>query len=264
MMKKLLTIGLCVLPLVAVAKGGAHKLNKITNTAPCVDDDNTDCQKLSGSFESDSYTFENTEYVSPSLIYSYKGWDVGLADQNTVINGSGGAQNFQNDLYINVAHTVKYKDILYRISNDWANMLSFVSTTIGTQDGTVVPFKNSVAPNQINSKTLHEYYFVDTDFEFIKDRLTVHLGPYWANAALTTTTSYFGYETGIELFLLPKHLKFNFDWGSGQSNVSGGTAQLTYIHNKHFELFGGMGIAAHNSGNYNYALCGFNVIDIIK
>ena len=98
--------------------------------------------------------------------------------------------------------------------------LDWLSTTVGTQNGLVIPLSDSVEPGKINHNTLHQFYFIDTDITLIKNRLSVNIGPYYVNQALSTTTSYFGYETGIQAVLIPNKLRFNADYYSGNNGIN--------------------------------------------
>jgi hypothetical protein len=251
----------------AYAEGG-HKISRPVNEIKTEDD--VSVSKLILNFENDSYAYQQTEYAAPMLTYyNTNGWSVGLASQNIVMSasvpaGSSTAQNFINDTFLNVSKTIHCADLLKSVNSQLAKQLGFVSTTFGSETGTVFPMSSSVQPNSINHKTLHEFYYVDTDLELIHNLFSVHTGPYWSNAALTNTTSYTGFEIGTEIVLAPKLIRLNIDLISGHSNVSGTVFQGTYSFNPYFEFFSGYGLAASNSGNCDYWLLGFNAIALLK
>lgn len=237
---------------------GAHKISKPSNTSLSVKE--SDVDRLMLSVENDSYSYNSTEYLAPTLMYSTKSWDIGLSSQNILVSGPGGAQNFENDSYFNLSKTFKYKDLLKPYSKVWSKRLSSFSTTFGTQTGLVFPLSTSNDPGKINNNTVHKFYFIDTDIEIVRNRLSIHGGPYWTNAALSTTTSYTGWQTGFEAIIFPKTLRVSVDSFSGHSNVSGTVIQATYSFSKNVEFFIGEGIPTSNSGNHTYSIFGINLI----
>ena len=252
----------------AYARGG-KKISRPITTDISIDNDDEGKDRLVLNVEQDSYSYANTEYFAPMLTYSTHGWSIGLASQNIPWSGGGNgnqAQNYQNDTYFNLSKTFRYGDVLdfwdKDADDDDIDFLNRFSSTLGSQTGLVFPLSSSTQPGYVNHNTLHEFYFEDNDIEVIKDRLSVHAGPYWVNAGLSTLTSYWGYQDGVEVVILPKKLRFNFDLYSGHSNVSGRVYQATYSIDKHFELFAGYGEPASASGNHPYALMGFNLIGI--
>ena len=257
-MKRTLLL-LLIIPLNSHAKG-AHKLSKTVTSIMGIDAEDRDKDRLALNFETDVYYYQATDYAAPMLTYSTQGWDLGVSSQNVLMSGGGGSQNFQNDTYLNIAKTFKYGHL--------HKSLDRLSTTVGTQNGLVIPLSDGAEPGKINHNTLHQFYFIDTDITLIKNRLSVHVGPYYVNQALSTTTSYFGYETGIQAVLIPNKLRFNADYYSGNnginSNVSGAVAQMTYSYNRSFELFAGVGVPETASGNEFYGLMGFNLFKIFN
>ncbi len=266
----LLILVLCISNSV-FAKGG-HKISRPVTESISIDESDEGKDRLVFNFEQDSYSYNATQYGNPSITYSTNGWDFGITSQN--INEYSGnlpqAQNFENDSYININKTFKHSDTLDNLNcGDICDDLSVFlsgksSTTIGTQTGMVFPMSNSIQPNKITSNTIHEFYFLDNDVEIIKDVLSYHVGSYYANKALTTTTSYFGMMYGTEIIFIPRRLKFNLDYFDGRSNVSGTVIQGTLMFDKHFEIFSGIGLATAGSGNYNYVLFGVNLIEIFN
>ena len=245
------------------AKGG-HKISRPVTDQLSIDDDDDGKDRIVLNFEQDSYIFNLTEYANPMITYSSNDWDIGIATQNILEYEqyvTTSAQNFQNDTYFNLSKTFEYED-LYGLSDEWSDRLDFLSTTFGSQIGTVFPMSTSASPGHLDNSTIHQYYFIDTDAEIIEDKVSVHYGPYYSNAALTTTTSYIGWQVGLQAVMIPKKLKLDMTEYSGHSNVSGAVFTLTWTVNRNFELFVGGAVAAHNSGNYNYAISGLNLIKI--
>ena len=263
-MKRIIVLLLLSLLISNVYAKGGHKISRPVTDQISIDDDDIDKDRITLNIEQDSYIFNQTQYINPMLTYSTHGWDVGVAAQNILEyehTSSQSAQNFTNDTYLNVTKTFKYED-LYGISDEWSNRLDFLPTTFGSQIGTVFPMSTSVSPGHLDSSTIHQFYFLDTDAEIIKDKVSVHYGPYYSNAALTTTTSYIGWQGGMEVMLIRKKLKLDVMLFSGNSNVSGTVFQVTWMCNKNVALFTGMGLATPNSGNYNYFISGLNLIKL--
>jgi len=249
---------------------GAHRITKPTGTSLTIDDANEDKPRLNVSWETDSYSYAHTEYGNPTINYSVNGWDLGLTVQNIVLQQASdtqSAQNFQNDVYLNINKTFKYDDIFDGIDcgkfcDSMSEYSEGMSTTFGLQTGTVFPLSASIQPGTINSNTLHEFYFIDNDFEFIKNKASIHVGNYYVNQGLSTTTTYIGYMLGSEIVIVPKNFKINCDFYSGRSNVSGTVIQGTFMLNENVEIFAGWAIATPDSGNYNYLLSGINLIKL--
>lgn len=266
-MLKILFLILALLISTEALSKGAHKINKSVTDSISIDDEYDNVGRLVFNLEEDSYKYESTEYLAPMITYSNSGWDIGFSSQNILLSaktsdGGSTAQNFQNDTYFNLSKTFKYSDVLKDISPYWSKKISFISTTFGSQTGMVLPMNAGVDPGRLNNTTLHLFDFIDNDFELIKNRLSVHGGVYWVNAALSTKTSSLGFLTGAELIILPKTLRISGDFFSGHDNISGAVYQATYMQNKNFEIFSGIGVPTQNSGNYPYLLVGFNLIQI--
>ena len=255
-------------PSLVLAKG-AHKISRPTSTWLSIDEEDKDKNRLVLAYENDSYVYNQTEYANPSIMFSMNGWDIGMLSQNIVLHEGSlqTAQNFENDTYLNINKTFEYDDIFDAIAcgkfcDDMSDAVEGISTTFGSQTGAVLPMSGSTEPNQINSQTLHEFYFIDNDVELVKNRFSLHGGNYYVNHALSTTTAYVGYILGSELIVIPKVLRLDADFYSGRSNVSGTVAQATWMVNKNFELFFGAGLATPGSGNFDYWISGINLIKI--
>jgi hypothetical protein len=225
---KWIIVLLLVFPITVFAKGN-HKLSRPVT-------DLTEERSIHFTLESDIY--RDTTYFSPLISYGWDGWQIGLTSQNILVAGVGGSQNFENDTYLNLSKTFKI--------NEW------YKTTIGTQNGFVIP-------GPISKDEWHKFYFQDNDFELIDGWLTVHGGPYYVNSALSTTTNAVGYLTGAQVILIPHTLRLNLDYYSGHSNVSGAVAQLEYRMFSHLNTFIGVGVPERDSGNEFYGLLGFTL-----
>jgi hypothetical protein len=214
--------------------------------------------------ESDNYEYGNTRYLTPTISYqTSSGWNIGILTQNVLIDGTGGAQNLENDTYLNLAKSFEYTKQLHNISH-WSSMVSSASITFGMQQGLVLPLSSSVNPNKINSNTLHQFYVIDNRFDILCNVVSIHGGPYYTNAALSISTNYVGWLLGTEVTIIPKSLRLVADVYSGHSNVSGSIFQLVHMMNNNLEVYAGWSVPATNSGNYNYLMVGINVIKLFN
>lgn len=177
--------------------------------------------------EYDVYKQQN--YISPSFDYTRNNWNIQLISQNIALNTTT-LNNFQADTYLNLSKFIKLSD--------------HFATIIGTNNG------YSLINNP--TKTLHNFDYIDLRFRPIK-YFIVHIGPYYTNKALSTTTNIIGYQSGIELNT--NDYQLNVDYINGQSNVSG----INIINEfKRTNTYIGIGIPTPNSHNNFYGMVGFN------
>lgn len=183
--------------------------------------------ELSLGLELDTYRI--SDYIAPSIEYvTVSKLSVSVSSQNVpVINH--GAQSFEKDTYLSISKFVKLTD-----------KFAFIA---GTQNGTVFG----------SGMQLHNFDFIDLRFRPVRG-IVFHAGPYYVNKHLSMTSNQIGVESGIELY--NDTFKFNFDYISGKSNISGGSATITYNVNSAFGIYGGVGVPAPNSGNEFYGIFG--------
>lgn len=211
------------------AKGSkAHPIKKIDTTPNTRNED-------VWSFTLESNTYRGTVYLNPVIDFSSKdGWDIQIASYNIPVYG-GGAQNFEWDSYINMSKT-------FDISTQ-------IKALIGTQNGTT-------ALNQI-----HQLHNVEYGLIIYQPMPTsnIHAGPYWANKALTVTTDVLGYTAGFSFEPVKNTITVQGDYFSGSSNVSGAIVNVWYRVVQPVQVYVGVGIPEHNSGNEFYGTVGFSL-----
>ncbi|MDD1613533.1 MAG: hypothetical protein LUP98_02640, partial [Methylococcaceae bacterium] len=87
----------------------------------------------------------------------------------------------------------------------------------------------------------------------------IHAGPYWANKALTVTTDVLGYTAGFSFEPVKNTITVQGDYFSGSSNVSGAIVNVWYRVVQPVQVYVGVGIPEHNSGNEFYGTVGFSL-----
>jgi hypothetical protein len=191
--------------------------------------------------ELDQYT--NTSYINAGLTYSTpSGWDIGIQSQNIPIwiaDWGPQAQNLQDDTFLTINRTID---------------LGRFNLVIGTQNG--YQFYTYSPPQPGTPGKLQIFDYLDASYQ-LTDTIKAHIGAYYANATLTTTTSYIG-EIGGASINFEGGYKLMVDTFSGQSNVSGTQATMHWIDGGLDVYIGGFA-PAHNSGNYWYGLVGVSL-----
>ena len=171
-----------------------------------------------------------TLYLAPTLMYQYHDLTFQIQSLNVPVRG-GLAQNYQMDNYFGIIHT--------------ANVTNNIKVNSGAMVGAVYNYLHpGTTPSPI---MIHDLSFVDINYVMGEDWL-LHAGPYHVNHALSTTTDYFGYECGFQYTLL-NFWRFQGDYYSGHSNVSGATVTTTMLFTKQFNFRFGIEVPTHNSGN---------------
>ena len=159
----------------------------------------------------------NTLYDNLTLDYSMaNGWDFQIASLNIPYVG-GGAQNYNLDSYFNLSKTFKVYGPLKAI--------------IGSQNGTVFSGKS-------------EWHNADYGMAIYQpsDKINLHVGSYFVDKTLATTTNTVGYTGGFS------YHSYGFgveaDYFSGHNNLSGANINLFYGG-----YYVGIVVPEHNSGN---------------
>jgi hypothetical protein len=183
--------------------------------------------------ETDVYrdgTFENL-----TVGYSANnGWDFGISLLNTQVLGSH--NNFQGNIFANIAKT-------FDINKDLA-------ITLGTQNG--VALVNAQPQQWFN------FTFLDNSYD-ITSWLTLHGGPYVANAAITGTSRQVGFLTGIGMILSPNKLALQMDYVSGHHALSGANVNMVCNLTPRCQIYMGVLVPEQNSGNEFAGILGFNL-----
>ncbi len=202
------------------AHTGAHHAPIHVDTTPDLNDNG----EITTTLESNIY--QGTTYLSPSIAISTKnGWDVGISTYNIPVQG-GGMQNFEFDTYLILSKTFKLDD-----KTLWV---------IGSQNGTTL-LANS-------NRQWHSIEFSILNYQ-ITSFLSIYMGPYYANANLTTTANIVGYTNGFNLKLIPNKLNLTGDYFSGRTNASGGVVKLNWNVTPTVQLYTGVIVPETNSGN---------------
>ena len=182
-------------------------------------------------------TNQNTLYENITLDYSaINGWDFQLASYNIPLVG-GGAQNYQADTYFNISKT-------FNVSEDF-------QAVFGAQNGTTIPHSN-------NPRQLHNADYALAVYQPSR-QINLHVGPYWVNKALSTTTDYLGYTGGFNIEVLDNLLTLQADYFSGNNNLSGAVFNTWIRVHPKVQVYFGVGVPETYSGNEFYGTVGFSV-----
>lgn len=193
----------------ALAKGKHPKANVVQDMEP---------EETSWLLTVEDNSYYTTDYLNATLEYStISGWDVGITSQNIPMAGTGDAQNFNFDTYL-------------QMSKSWEQ--GWGEVTLGSMDGYHVGY-------------IHSFSYLDVLYRF--DWCRVHAGTYYANAALSTTTSYVGTIFGFVIG--DDDLYLQVDYFSGHSNVSGANASVYYSPYDEIKLYTGVLVPEKMSGN---------------
>jgi hypothetical protein len=173
----------------------------------------------------ESNIYQGTVYANAFLEYLTEGrWDVGLYCFNMTLYG-GGAQNFEYDAYVSIT---KWLDV----SDRW-------KVALGTQNGTTLFSAN---------RSWHNFSFVQNAVR-LHDDFTVSVGMFYVNQALATINQPIGALVGFDMTFIPRKLWAELDFLSGNSNVSGGVANLFWKPTQQIEFYAGIQVPATGSGN---------------
>ena len=184
----------------------------------------------------ESNVYQGTTYLSPSISYSgANGWDIGVATYNIPVQG-GGAQNFEFDTYLGISKTFELNKQTLLV--------------IGTQNGTTLLANSDRRWHSLSYSHLRRDIF---------SNLNIYVGPYYANANLTSSVNQVGFMTGFELKILPNKIHLTGDYISGHQNVSGAVVDVQYFITPKVQMYIGIVIPETNSGNEFAGVFGFNV-----
>lgn len=237
-MKKILSTGLLLLSTTVLCEdfghttGGSHHgphPPKKLNTRPNIANEDA------WSYNAETNIYNGTMYLSQGVTYSAaNGWDIGIAAYNTPLYG-GGAQNYENDGYLSIAKTFELDKKTLVI--------------VGTQDGTTLV---------TDTHEWHAFHFANIRRD-ITPWLSTYVGPYYANASLTTTYNQVGFMTGFVAKIIPGVLHIQGDYVSGHQNVSGAVVNIQWYIKPAVQLYTGVIVPESNSGNEFAGIIGFNV-----
>jgi hypothetical protein len=175
-------------------------------------------------------TFENL-----SVGYSTSnGWDLSLSLVNIEIIGPN--KLFQGDTFINIAKT-------FPIYPDF-------SIVVGSQNG--------VALFNSHPQLWFNYNYLDGRYD-VTPWLSMHLGSYLANSALTGTARQVGLTVGTEIGIIPHKLALQMDYTSGHQAVSGAAVNMLWTVTSRCQMYMGVYVPEQNSGNEFAGIIGFNL-----
>ena len=175
--------------------------------------------------------YGDISYINTGIDYNQNGWNVGLSVYSMALSNDDSESNYNT--FISISKQF-----------DW----NLFKTTVGVQNGT--PFATS-----------HQYWenfsFIDNQFT-IGDRVVLHGGVYFANAALTQTVNKIGYQLGLDLVIVPDLITLQSAYVSGTDSVSGSTININYEATKSGQLYVGTIIPNKNSVNEYAGIIGIN------
>ena len=179
-------------------------------------------------------TYYTTNYANLSLEYSgADGFDIGLSSQNIPLSGTGDAQNYNEDTYLQLSKTFN---------------TDFGEISIGTQNGFHLGSENV--------HKLHNFEYLDVLFDF--DIIKIHTGSYYVNKALSTVDNHVGFMSGI--IVGNENLYWQTDYFSGHTNVSGAQSAVYYRPYSFIKGYAGLLVPETNSGNEFAGLLGIQLI----
>lgn len=220
---------LTVVMAVSVAQVQAKKRHKIN----VVQDQEPKETSWIATVEDNSYY--TTDYLNTTLEYSMSnGWDIGVSSQNIPLAGTGDAQNYNYDTYLQVSKT---------FDHDWGQV------TIGSQNGYHLGLENI--------HQLHHFTYLDTLYR-ITESLKIHAGTYYVNKALSTTDNHVGNIAGIVIG--DDDLYFQADYFSGHNNISGASSAIFYSPYRFIKLYTGILVPETSSGNEFAGVLGIQLI----
>ncbi len=129
------------------------------------------------------------------------------------------------------------------------NLLENFQLLLGSQNGT---------PLFANHRQWHNFNYGLIVLQ-PSPNINLHIGPYWANKALATTTDTAGYTLGVSLEFFNQQLGFQADYISGHASMSGATLNWLYHMHPQAKLIVGFGIPESNTGNEFFGTLGLNL-----
>ncbi|MGZ5586558.1 MAG: hypothetical protein ACXWF8_17255 [Methylobacter sp.] len=210
-------------------KTKSHRQQKRLKTNPVTNKE----EAWTANTETDIYragTFQNI-VVGYSAIH---GWDFSVSLINTQV--LGGNKQFQGDTFFSVAKTFIVNDDL--------------SIVAGSQNG--------LAMVNLQPQLWYDYTYLDNRYD-VTPWLLLHAGPYLANAALTGTSRQIGVIAGTEITFIQDKLSLQMDYISGHHSLSGATVNMLLNITSHIQMYMGVAVPEHNTGNEFAGIVGFNL-----
>lgn len=212
-------------------KDPQHAVKKV-DTTPNSNDQNIWSMELTSSLYRSQVLFNIvTDFSADS------GWDVQLASYNipTQLDAN---DNSAWDSYVNVSKSISLP----------ANF----QLVMGSQNDT---------PLFADHRQWHNFNYSLVVFQ-PNSSINLHIGPYWANKALATTTDTVGYTLGFSLEFINHNLCVQGDYISGHASMSGATLNWLYRVHTQAKLILGLGIPETNTGNEFFGTLGFSLSSV--
>lgn len=172
----------------------------------------------------ESNIYRSSLYANAFLEYQTEDfWNLGLYVINMPLRGS--SQSFEYDAYVSIAKW-------WRVAEHWL-------INMGTQNGTTL-FQ---MPRQ-----LHDFTYAQGFFK-VNDYLNLSAGAFYVNRALATINQPIGASVGIDINLIPGTLWTEYDFLSGNTNISGSVVNLFWRPDNLVTLYVGIQVPAAQSGN---------------
>ena len=222
--------GLLAFPLPVLAKEKAKAEHPMKRVDVRPNDEDEDIWTLT--LESNIY--RNNLYLDPVLDFSsHSGWDVQIAAYNVPVWSQGTRGDW--DSFVNLSKTFAFGE-LYKL-------------VLGTQNGTGFAASSHLYQN-------FDYgLMVWQPVGF----LNLHVGPYFANAALAGVGNVPGFAAGFSVDLLEDVVTLQGDYFSGHAGMSGAIVNLFVTASPGIQAYIGLGVPEQNSGSEFYGIFGFSV-----
>lgn len=195
-------------------RGGKHRIR----VTPDLESD------VGFSFTAESNIYGGSVYENAFLEYQTgDNWSLGLYVVNMPMIGS--SQSFEYDTYFSIAK--------------WLTLNESWLVNFGTQNGTTL-FQT---PRQ-----LHDFSYLQGMYK-VNPYFNLSAGMFYVNRALATINQPIGATVGVDVNFIPGTLWTEFDFLSGNANISGSVINLFWRPAKPVSLYVGIQVPAANSGN---------------
>ena len=169
--------------------------------------------------------YQGSTYINQFVEYETEdNLTVGAYFNNLPINVVGYHQTYTDDSYIGMS----------KWWGDKSQLRFGISSQIGTQ---------------LTGSNSNLLAFTTTQLQYtVFNSLTISVGPWWGNNAMTTVGNYVGASVNLG-YKLNDSIRIEGSWYSGSTNLSGAVINSFYTVRKGIECYVGMQIPATNSGN---------------
>jgi len=177
-------------------------------------------------FTSEINFYQGSIYTNEFLEYQTKDqWFFGLYVNNIPMITNIYKQTYSYDSYIGISK--------------WFDVTKRIKIGMGTQSGTQL-FSSK--------RTFLNFDYIQTQYEILPN-LSIGAGAFYANDALTAQNKPWGASVSILYKIVPEKLWTEFNWYSGETNISGSVLNVVWRHDKDIKSYIGIQIPATNSGN---------------